>query len=211
MSGKNNILLTFDDGFLSSYNFSKKVLDKHNIKSLFFLVSDLLENKNKKKIFKRITGETNKLKSTKFLMEKHIKHLISKGHSIGIHGKSHKDLSKIRSDLKLKKEIIYPIKYFKSKFKIEPKFYAYSYGGINHINKKSIKIIMNNYEYLFTGIRGLNNNFNLKKRFLFRDNIETDADFKTLDFFVNGYADFLYYKSRNKFKNYIFQLDNSLK
>ena len=75
LSGKNNVLLTFDDGFLSSYQFSKKVLDKHKIKSLFFLVSDLLKNKNNDKIIKRISGEKNKLRLRKFLEEKHVKHI----------------------------------------------------------------------------------------------------------------------------------------
>ena len=40
---------------------------------------------------------------------------------------------------------------------------------------------------------------------------EKDFDYYTLDFFINGYADILYAKSRNKFIMFISQLSNFLK
>ncbi len=211
LSGFNNILVTFDDGYLSSYNFSKKILDKYNIKSIFFIVSDLLEKKNEKKILKRILGESKKFENKIFLEKKHVKKLIKNGHSIGIHGKSHQKLSKINSNSMLNKEILQPKEYFKSKFNVQPKFYAFSYGSIDSIKIKSIKIILRNYDYLFTGIRGFNYKSNIEKRFFFRDNVEKDFDCNTLDFFINGYADILYAKSRNKFIMFISQLSNFLK
>ena len=46
--GKNNLLLTFDDGFKSNYIFAKTILKKLKIKGVFFIVSDLINSNNYK-------------------------------------------------------------------------------------------------------------------------------------------------------------------
>ena len=96
-------MLTFDDGFESNYFFAKKVLNKLKIKAIFFIVTDLLEKKNKKKILSRIVSKNSK-QNYKFLKKKQIKELIKMGHLIGARGKAHLRLSEISNlkDLKRK-------------------------------------------------------------------------------------------------------------
>ena len=59
--GKNNLLLTFDDGFKSNYIFAKTILKKLKIKGVFFIVSDLINSNNYKNklIIKNIFPEKN--------------------------------------------------------------------------------------------------------------------------------------------------------
>ena len=49
------------------------------------------------------------------------------------------------------------------------------------------------YKFIFSGIRGDNVKHN---KVLFRDNIEDNYTFEMINFFINGYADFLYKKYR---------------
>ena len=138
-----NILLTFDDGFESNYFFAKNVLNKLKIKAIFFIVTDLLEKKNKKKIFSRILSK-NSTKKYKFLKKKQIKELIKMGHLIGAHGKSHLRLSEIRNLKELKEEIILPKKKILQKFKKKTYFFAYPYGDIKSIDKEVLILFLEN-------------------------------------------------------------------
>ena len=48
LNGK-NLLITVDDGFKSNYFVAKKILNKLNIKGIFFVPSDFVQIKSKKK------------------------------------------------------------------------------------------------------------------------------------------------------------------
>ena len=55
---KNYLLLTFDDGYKSQKIFADEILNKHNIKAIFFVVTNFLNCKNqndaKEFVFKNI-------------------------------------------------------------------------------------------------------------------------------------------------------------
>lgn len=81
---KKSVAITFDDG-PSRYTWKvKEIMDKYNVKGTFFMLGCNLS-----------TGYTDTLKS-----------LVNSGYEIGIHGYSHKMLTKL-SDTKLDKEINY--------------------------------------------------------------------------------------------------------
>ncbi len=196
-SGKKNLLLTFDDGFKSNFIFAKNVLNKLEIKAVFFVVSDLINSKNdcKKKILQNIYPEMKEIRISKYsiMSWQDLRILEKMGHVIGSHTKSHLKINKIKSISDLKKEIFIPIQIFKKNNINKPNFFAYSFGDFYSFNKKCFNFAKVKYKFIFTGIRGDNVKPN---KILFRDNIQDNYTFKMIKFFINGYADFLYKKYR---------------
>ena len=201
--GKNNLLLTFDDGFKSNYVFAKNVLKKLKIKGVFFIVSDLINSNNYKNklIIKNIFPEKKLLNSSEFntMSWKDVKKLEKMGHIIGSHTKSHLRLSDIKSLPNLRNQIIAPINVFKKNKIKKPIFFAYSFGDFSSFNKKCFNIAKSKYKFIFSGIRG----DNIKpKKMMYRDNIEDNYSLNTINFFLRGYSDFLYKKYRKIFSSF---------
>ena len=199
---ENNILLTFDDGFKNNYFFAKKILKRIGIKAIFFVLTDFVSSKSheeKIKVLKNIFPMKKNLNLLNYqnMTWSNLKELKKMGHTIGLHGKSHKKLSSINNLNDLKKEIIYPKRVYKKKLLSNCNLFAFPFGTYESVNKKSIKLIKSNYKYVFSGIRG-DNKITQEKQLLFRDNIEDYYDFKIIDFFMCGYGDFLYKKVKDK-------------
>jgi len=202
--GKNNLLITFDDGFKSNYIFAKTVLKKLKIKGIFFVVTDFVSSKNHKKkklLIKNIFPEKNFLNSSKYnsMSWNNLRKLEKMGHAIGSHTKSHLRLSDIKSLSNLRNQIIGPINAFKKNKIKKPIFFAYSFGDFSSFNKKCFNIAKSNYKFIFSGIRGDNIN---PKKMMYRDNIEDNYSLNTINFFLRGYSDFLYKKYRKIFSSF---------
>ena len=192
--GKKNLLITFDDGFKSNFFFANTVLKKLKIKGIFFIVSDLISSNNykkKKKVLKNIFPQESFSDKIKFdvMTWSDLRNLEKMGHVIGAHTKSHLRLTDIKSLSILKNQILSPINTFKKNQIKKPIFFAYSFGDFYSFNKKCFNIAKDKYEFIFSGIRGDNKNFN---KVLFRDNIEDNYTFEMINFFIRGYSDFLY-------------------
>ena len=196
-NGNNNLLLTFDDGFKSNFVFANSVLKKMNIKGIFFVVTDLinLNNQSKKKIIQNIFPEKKlqKISQYKTMSWSNLRHLEKMGHVIGCHTKSHLRLNEIKSNTILKEQIVDPIFAFQRNKIAKPKFFAYPFGDFRSFNNKCFNIARGKYEFIFSGIRGDNIKFS---KILFRDNIQDNYTFEMINFFIQGYADFLYKKFR---------------
>jgi len=196
--GKNNLLITFDDGFKSNFTFANSILKKLKIKAIFFIVTDLINSNNytkNKLIFKNIFPQKNVSDKSNFnsMTWSDIRNLQKMGHVIGTHTKSHLRLTGVKSLSTLKNQINSPINIFKKNKIKKPIFFAYSFGDFYSFNKKCFYIAKDKYEFIFSGIRGDNVKFN---KILFRDNIEDNYTFDMINFFIQGYADFLYKKFR---------------
>jgi peptidoglycan/xylan/chitin deacetylase (PgdA/CDA1 family) len=196
-NGKNNLLLTFDDGFKSNFVFAKSVLNKLKIKAIFFIITDLINSNNytKKKIIKNIFPDQEIINFSYYQpMRWHeLKNLEKMGHVIGTHTKSHLRLSDIKLTSILKKQIIFPIQEFKKNQIKKPIFFAYPFGDFHSFNKKCFNIAKTKYKYIFSGLRG--DNLKLSK-IIFRDNIGDNYSLKIIFFFIRGYSDFLYKRYR---------------
>jgi peptidoglycan/xylan/chitin deacetylase (PgdA/CDA1 family) len=203
LKGKNNLLITFDDGFKSNYIFAKTILKKLKIKGVFFIVSDLINSNNHKNklIIKNIFPEKKLLNSFKFnaMSWNDLRKLEEMGHIIGCHTKSHLRLSDIKSLPDLKDQIITPIKVFKKNKIQKPIFFAYSFGDFSSFNKKCFDIAKSKYKFIFSGIRGDNIKLN---KIIYRDNIEDNYSSNMISFFLGGYSDFLYKNYRKIFSSF---------
>lgn len=205
---KNNILITFDDAFKSQKIVTEKFLDPLNIKALFFIVSDFVKissieeaHKFIKTNFFKNQNRNNKvdLESNNMSIED-LRYLVDKGHTIGGHTKSHKQLSKISDKNILIEEIINSKKFLENQIGIKIEDFAYTFGDLASIDKKSVDIIMKNFNYLYSGLRG--NNLNINNKIVRRDAVDMHEDFKIVSAYLNGYVDLIYSKKLNKLEKW---------
>ena len=193
-----NILITFDDAYKSQKIITEKFLEPLNIKALFFIVSDFVKLSSKEEAHKFIKKNffRNPDKNHKIDCEANnmnlddLKYLVSKGHTIGGHTKTHKQLSKIQDKNILIKEIIDSKKFLENEIGIEIDDFAYTFGDLASIDKVSVDMIMKNFNYLYSGLRG--NNLNINTNILRRDAVDMKEDFQIISAYLNGYVDLMY-------------------
>ena len=193
------LLLTFDDGFKSNRIIAESILNKKGIKALFFIVTDFIGLKknslNYSKIIRNIYPNGPKLNEFSEPMDNDdIQFLIDSGHTIGCHTATHKMLSKITKVSDLKEELIDSKDNLEKMFNIKIKHIAYPFGTFESIDKKSLKLLSESYEFVHSGLRG--NNLKAQKLF-YRDATNTETKTTRLKAFLLGNADFIY---KNKFK-----------
>ena len=193
------LLLTFDDGFKSNRIIAESILNKKGIKALFFIVTDFIGLKknslNYSKIIRNIYPNEPTLNELSEPMDNDdIQFLINSGHTIGCHTATHKMLSKITKVSDLKEELIDSKDNLEKMFNIKIKHIAYPFGTFESIDKKSLKLLSESYEFVHSGLRG--NNLKAQKLF-YRDATNTETKTTRLKAFLLGNADFIY---KNKFK-----------
>jgi len=198
LKGK-KLLLTFDDGFKSNRVIAESVLKIYGIKAVFFIISDFIGLKtnslNYSKIIRNIYPNGPKLNELSEPMDNDdIQFLINSGHTIGCHTATHKILSKITKASDLKEELIDSKNNLEKMFNIKIKHIAYPFGTFESIDKKSLKLLSESYEFVHSGLRG--NNLKAQKLF-HRDATNTETETTRLKAFLLGNADFIY---KNKFK-----------
>ncbi len=206
LKGK-NVILTFDDGFYSNILLERNILKKLKIKAIYFIPTNFILMKKKSQCIKFIKNRL-KLKNYNNLSLKRINmnlgdiiELDKKKHAIGNHTKSHLDFSKITYTKKMKDEIIEIGNKKLEKMIKKRSFFSYPFGRIQDITSESLKIILNNYKFIFLGIRGNNNKFSLKNKIIFRENVSIHHNKMMYLSILNGYFDFLYLFKRKKIFN----------
>lgn len=199
-NNKPKLLITFDDctkNILEAVN----ILEKKDIKCLFFIIPNFIDSNNKIDFYKKNIRSVinsnieNKKEDFEPISWKDFKILIKKGNSIGSHSLSHKMNKKSSKNL-IKEEIL------KSKIIIETKLgtKVNSFCSINNslssINKYAAQIILNNYSYHFTTISGFNNVKN--PRSIKRINIEAYWTKYQFLFSIGNIKNFIWTRKRRK-------------
>ena len=202
---KNKILLTFDDGFKSNRRLAEEVLNKLNIKALFFIIADFIGTQKQSKKYKNIINNIypdgpreNELSDP--MDHEDIKFLISNEHEIGCHTLSHQMLSKVSSLKELNNEIISSKDKLEKDFGIKIKHFAFPFGTFNSINQKAIKILDKNYDFIHSGLRGNNKE---TTKMIFRDAVNPEMKITRLKAFLIGNADLLYKRNFKKLNRYL--------
>ena len=213
ISGK-NVLITFDDGFISNRLVAEKILNPLGIKALFFCVSDFIniidEDEAKTFIKNRIClgwSVENLPNHWKNMKWDDLAALLEQGHTIGGHTKSHARLSEITNDFELEDEIISSADFIESKLGITIDHFAYTFGDLNSINQKALDIASKRFKYIYSGIRGNNvkNNYSIyRDAAAIQDNNMNYQIYSNLLLrsFLEGVADSLYYKNRKIFQEW---------
>lgn len=211
---QHSVVITFDDGFISSYNAIQNFLNPLDIK-VFFFIPSMFVNFPKNKWEQIISNNffSGKLDLKNFpncyqpISVEKIKNLINQGHKIGGHTNSHRNISGINSEQELNKEIIDPINIYKSKLNINLDSFAFPYGRIDHINYKSLKKISLNYSYCFSNIRGTNShktsNFAIR-----RQHVSPDMPIRYFGYIIEGGLDFYWNNHAKKLNDLANNLNN---
>lgn len=189
-----NLLVTFDDGFSSNLPFAKHVLEPLSIKAIFFVVTELIDAPStytskllKENVFTRAPNpQVNHLRS---LSINDIQTLLSLGHTVGSHTKSHRNLAAL-SLPDLHDQIASPLSYFKTKLGLDIKHFAYPFGDLASFSPEAYSVASDNYSYIHSGLRG--DNFHNTTNFFFRDSISHQDSLNVVKLYLNGYLDLLY-------------------
>ncbi len=206
-----NLLVTFDDGFKSNFFVEKQVLDRLKIKAIFFVPSDFIKFNSIKKSQKFLNNnildhiKPKDFKKLRNMTINDLRTLLKKGHEIGCHTKTHANLGQINDISKLKKEIIKSSKFLKNVLKKNIKHFAFSYGNYKSMNYKSLKIAFQNYEYIYSCLRG-NNFYNYNKNLIKRDTVYLDSSNDLLKIFLSGFVDLKYFFQLKKLNNKIIKM-----
>ena len=82
--------------------------------------------------------------------------LISRGHAIGAHTTTHANLASIESDSRLHEEIIQCGDKLEDKLGVKIKHFSFGFGNVCFFSKDALKLAKTRYEFIHTGMRGLN-------------------------------------------------------
>ena len=121
---RNQIIITFDDGYKDILINALPVLKSHNFKATCFIVTNHIGKNNQ-------WDEKKEKFSIKNIMSNNdIKKWFDSGMSVESHSHNHFDLTKL-SNIDIIKELEISKKYFKDNFGIETNVFCYPFGKVN--------------------------------------------------------------------------------
>ena len=204
-----NLLLTFDDGFKSNFEVASQVLDKKDIKAIFFIVSDFAGLSKVEDCRNFISKNMYPLMSSSEVpnhwknMNWHdLKQLVDNGHSIGCHTKTHARLSAVSDPTELAEEMLESTRIIERKLNINVKHFAYPFGSLKSFSGAALNIAKTKFQYIHSGFRGLNKDtdFNL---LVLRDSVSGDSSIKEMMFYLDGWVDAVYTLDKRKFHKWL--------
>ncbi len=164
---KNSLLITFDDGFESSYISARDVLNPMGISALFFICSGFIdsgedkdwETYTSKYICDNNISPDNIEEWQRPMSWQHVKELHACGHSIGGHTRNHIRLSGVKDTKEICNEIVADKEKLEKELDCPIIDFAYPFGCVNSISSTALSLIAEHYKYCYSGVRGLNRPF----------------------------------------------------
>lgn len=141
------VLITFDDGYRDNFQYAIPILQKYDVKAVFFLIPKYL-------------GESNLWDARARVIIDHLtiseaKEIVRIGHEIGSHSLTHHSLIKFDRN-GLTKELRDSKEELIEKLGVEPISFSYPYGDFND---EVGKITSKHYQYAFATDKGTNSNW----------------------------------------------------
>ena len=162
-STNQDLVLTFDDGYSSNFEIAQTVLNPRGIKAIFFVIPEFIDSgdKGESEMFiseQMFPGkrESNTPKHLKSMTWDQILLLSSQGHTIGSHSSSHKRLSEIPDEAELIHQVIDSQYLLEKKIGIKIEHFAFPFGDLKSISPSALKIALENYKFVYSGLRGSN-------------------------------------------------------
>ncbi len=177
-SKKPKLLLTFDDG-LKNNLYAAEVLYKHGIKAIFFLIPDFVDSdvtSQKGYYLKHIRPIINPnidFESEDFeaIGWADLSELVSQGHCMGSHSKSHTMVADKLTESQLTEEIVESGLTIEKKLGIKVNSFCSINNTLLSIGAREKLLINQHYEFHFTTIPG-SNMIQKSKQFIKRRNVE---------------------------------------
>lgn len=108
------VLFTFDDGYADLLDDAVAELDKHRVRAVFFVCTDLV-------------GHRSAQPRDNYLSWREVAQLAAGGHTIGSHGRTHRALDGLSRD-EARHEVAGSLSVLRSRVSIRHPVYAYPYG-----------------------------------------------------------------------------------
>ena len=208
-SSKPKILITFDDGHITNFNFASKILDTFDIKASFFIPINVIGRKTEKTILEENKILLNRYNILSDINEDYknslsrltmtwdnIIDLDNRGHFIGSHGSNHVRLSKELSDDQLDYEISKSKEIIEEKLNKKINSFCWIVGDKKSYTKKASEVIKkNDYKLSFTTCgKPFDKSQNLLQ--IHRFNVEDYFSISRISFIFSGIYELLYSKKR---------------
>jgi len=211
-----NLLLTFDDGFISNRLVAEQVLNPMGISGLFFVVPDFVEMKDQEEarrfIAKHIEPESKIEKMSHHLYNMNwtdLEKLIEQGHTIGCHTYTHERLSRITSEEELEYQIIASADDLSRRLMVPIEHFAYTFGDLASFSEQALIVARRRFNFIYSGLRG-DNSGGVSPFALRRDSITTNDSMALLGAFLEGAADFHYASACTQLDNWVNKNANNL-
>jgi peptidoglycan/xylan/chitin deacetylase (PgdA/CDA1 family) len=197
------LLMSFDDGLLSSFEATQAVLDPLGLKAMFFVPTAVLELEDpddmRRFYREHVYTENRPLSSLQpeeyvAMAPEHLRALTAQGHAVLPHTHSHMRLSEITTPALIEQELVRPRRVLEDLLQVAAPAFAFPGGSERVVDSKSYVAVRETYSFCFTGLNGPNSG-RTDPHFLHRDPIH---GFATLDHaadVIDGCYD-LYYRRK---------------
>jgi peptidoglycan/xylan/chitin deacetylase (PgdA/CDA1 family) len=197
-----HLLMTFDDGLMSSYRAIKRTLSKFNVKAIVFVPTQILElktvNDMKRFCWQQIGFHSDEapscLRGEAYLTmgAAELLDLQKDGHTVLPHTHTHKRLIEIRDEEIAKEEFIKPKKILENLLQEKINAFAFPVGTERVVSKYSFPYLKREYEFCFSALAG-KNTAATDPHLLHRDSMNADYDLEHVRNMQDGVFD-LYYR-----------------
>lgn len=158
-----NLLLTFDDGFTSNRVVAEKVLNPMKIEALFFVVSELVDLRDRLEA-RRLIAERIYPGTKAEGLPAHwsnmgwgdLEALLEQGHSIGCHTGTHARLSGIESKAGLEQEIVSSANTIERHLGVKVDHFSYTFGNLASFSEAALAVARRRFRFVYSGLRGDN-------------------------------------------------------
>ncbi len=200
-----NILISFDDGFLSSKRAIEYALEPNGIKAIFFITAGFIGLKDgwkefaAKKILDGSCSEDQLCPEHAPMDWDDVNRLIERGHTIGSHSVNHFRLSCLEKE-ELEYEINESSEILEKGTGVLPETFAFPFGDIGSIDENVLVAIQKRYKYCYSGIRGLNKK-SISSFAILRDEVSLSYPHDYVEFIVENGLGTRYAKNVKQLNN----------
>ncbi|MDO8303317.1 MAG: polysaccharide deacetylase family protein [Sedimentisphaerales bacterium] len=205
------VMMTFDDGLLSSYNAARQALDPLGIKAIFFIPTAILELKTEQQMrrfaadvfhFGRRSPASLRPAEFEFMTAEHLLELTADGHTICPHTHNHVFLRDINDEKTAQTELVQPKQILEDLLHTKIRAFAFPVGTERQAGNYAYKYIRKNYEFCFTALNGVNTSETAPSR-LHRDCLPPDAPLSYVKMVLDGTYDLYYSMKMRRLKSLV--------
>ena len=198
-----NVLLTFDDGFRSNYLVAKDILQKYQVRALFFVTREFIGARGEqatlfaqKNFYPFRVLERDLVNEFDAMSWDEIGWLVEHGHTIGAHTDTHPKLSQLTPDDR-HRQIIESADKMEQEIGQSITQFAYPFGNLDAVDENSVTIARNRFSRAFSNIRGMLKE-SPSQHFLYRQNIVPGMPMWMVEAVVKGRLDWKYHAVRKE-------------
>jgi peptidoglycan/xylan/chitin deacetylase (PgdA/CDA1 family) len=169
------LMLTFDDGLLSSFEAARKVLTPLGLRAMFFVPTKILSLRTKDEMREFYAANVYRRRSAAMPEERyvamtvdHLRELHAQGHMVLPHTHSHIALSEMKGAALVDRELRAPKLMLEDLLQAPADSFAFPIGNESVVESLAYDRIKELYSLCFTGLNGLNAQ-GTDRYFLYRD------------------------------------------